>query len=97
MSARDVGACVRQRLLNRARAEGRPFRELLQYFAMERFLHRLANSPFANRLVLEGALLLTAWKAPVTRPTIDIDLAGTTSNEIGAHPVHRGRTLRIEH
>ncbi len=82
MSGRDTGASVRQRLLNRARAEGRPFQELLQYFAMERFLYRLASSPFADRFVLKGALLLTAWKAPVTRPTIDIDLAGRTSNEL---------------
>ena len=82
MSGRDIGASVRQRLLNRARAEGRPFQELLQYFAMERFLYRLASSPFADRFVLKGALLLTAWKAPVTRPTIDIDLAGKTSNEL---------------
>ncbi len=82
MSGRSVGASVRQRLLNRARAEGRPFQELLQYFAMERFLYRLAASPFAGRFVLKGALLLTAWKAPITRPTIDIDLAGRTSNEL---------------
>lgn len=82
MSGRDIGASVRQRLLNRARAEGRPFQELLQYFAMERFLYRLAKSAFAELFVLKGALLLTAWKAPVTRPTIDIDLAGKTSNEL---------------
>jgi len=82
VSGRDIGASVRQRLLNRARAEGRPFQELLQYFAMERFLYRLARSPFADRFVLKGALLLTAWKAPATRPTIDIDLAGRTSNEL---------------
>ena len=82
MSGRDVGASVRQRLLNRARAESRPFQELLQYFAMERFLYRLANSPFADRFILKGALLLTAWKAPVTRPTMDIDLAGRSSNEL---------------
>jgi hypothetical protein len=82
VTGRDIGASVRQRLLNRARAEGRPFQELLQYFAMERFLYRLATSPFADRFVLKGALLLTAWKAPITRPTIDIDLAGWTSNEL---------------
>ncbi len=82
MSGRDLGASVRQRLLNRARAEGRPFQELLQYFAMERFLYRLASSRFAESFVLKGALLLTAWKAPVTRPTIDIDLTGRTSNEL---------------
>ena len=55
---------------------------MLQYFAMERFLYRLSKSPFADRFVVKGALLLTAWRAPLTRPTIDIDLAGRTSNEL---------------
>lgn len=82
MSGRDVGASVRQRLLNQSRAQERPFQELLQYFAMERFLYRLAQSPFADRFVLKGALLLTAWRAPLSRPTMDIDLAGRTSNEL---------------
>ena len=82
MSGRDVGASVRQRLLNQARSQGRPFQELLQYFAMERFLYRLAKSPFAERFILKGALLLTAWRAPVARPTMDIDLAGKTSNDL---------------
>lgn len=82
MSGRDLGASVRQRLLNRSRLENRPFQELLQYFAMERFLYRLSQSNFADRFVLKGALLLTAWRAPMSRPTIDIDLAGRTSNEL---------------
>lgn len=82
MSGRDLGASVRQRLLNQSRAQRGPFQELLQYFAMERFLFRLAQSPFADRFVLKGALLLTAWRAPMARPTIDIDLAGRRSNEL---------------
>jgi predicted nucleotidyltransferase component of viral defense system len=49
---------------------------------MERFLYRLANSPVSDRFVLKGALLLTAWRAPLSRPTMDIDLAGRTSNEL---------------
>jgi hypothetical protein len=49
---------------------------------MERFLYRLAKSPFSDRFVLKGALLLTAWRAPLSRPTMDIDLAGRTSNEL---------------
>jgi hypothetical protein len=40
---KNVGAAVRQRLLNKARETGRPFNELLQYFAMERFLYRLCE------------------------------------------------------
>lgn len=82
MSGRDLGASVRQRLLNQSRAQNRPFQELLQYFAMERFLYRLAESPHASRFILKGALLLTAWRAPLSRPTMDIDLAGRTNNQL---------------
>jgi hypothetical protein len=69
LSSRDIGASVRQCLLNQARAQARPFQELLQYFAMERFLYRLGVSPVADRFVLKGALLLTTWQAPLLRPT----------------------------
>jgi hypothetical protein len=82
VSGRDLAASVRARLLNQSREQGRPFQEMLQYFAMERFLYRLANSRFRDRFILKGALLLTAWRAPLSRPTMDIDLAGKTSNEL---------------
>ena len=82
MSGRDIGASVRQRLLNKSRTQGRPFQELLQYFAMERFLYRLAKSPYWDRFVLKGALLLTAWRAPQSRPTMDIDLEGRLNNQL---------------
>ncbi len=82
MISRDVGASVRQRLLNQSHEQGRPFQELLQYFAIERFLYRLAKSPFSDRFILKGALLLTAWRAPLARPTMDIDLAGRTGNAL---------------
>ena len=82
MSGRDIGASVRQRLLNKSRTQGRPFQELLQYFAMERFLYRLAKSPYSDRFVLKGALLLTAWRAPQSRPTMDIDLEGRVNNQL---------------
>ena len=36
------------------------------------------------QFVLKGALMLTAWNAPLLRPTMDIDLLGTTGNDIGA-------------
>jgi predicted nucleotidyltransferase component of viral defense system len=81
---KNVAASVRQRLLNEARATGRPFSELLQYFAMERFLYRLSKSRYADKFVLKGALMLTAWKAPRLRPTMDIDLLGRTDNGVAA-------------
>ena len=40
----NIAASVHQRLLNRAHAEHRPFGELLQYLALERFLYRLGQS-----------------------------------------------------
>jgi predicted nucleotidyltransferase component of viral defense system len=79
---KNIAASVRQRLLNKARETGRPFNELLQYFAMERFLYRLSKSPYADNFVLKGALMLTVWKAPLSRPTIDIDLLGRIDNSI---------------
>jgi hypothetical protein len=75
---------VRQRLENVARDSARPFQEVLQYFAMERFLYRLSKSAESSRFVLKGALLLTVWRAPATRPTKDIDLLAKMGSEIGA-------------
>jgi len=68
---------VHQRLLNLARASDRPFNELLQYYAMERFLYRLAHTGYGEALLLKGALLLRVWGLPSARPTMDIDLMGT--------------------
>lgn len=77
---RNVAHSVHQRLLNKAREMGRPFNELLQYYAMERFLYRLSRSPHVDRFVLKGALMFAMWRAPVTRPTRDIDLLGHIAN-----------------
>jgi hypothetical protein len=78
----NIAASVRHRLLEKARKDKRPFNELLQYFAMERFLYRLSMSAHADKFILKGALMLRAWQAPLFRPTMDIDmLARQTSNE----------------
>lgn len=79
---KDVAASVRARLQANAKNTRRPFQEVLQYFAMERFLFRLSVSPHAKRLVLKGGLMLTAWRAPYTRPTKDIDLLVRTPNDV---------------
>lgn len=77
---KNVAASVRQRLLNRARRDERPFNELLQYYAMERFLYRLSRSAHSDRFVLKGALMLRVWRSPIARATMDIDMLGRTSN-----------------
>jgi hypothetical protein len=78
----NVAASIRQRLLNRARRDHRPFNELLQYYAMERFLYRLSKSAHGQRFILKGALMLRAWRSPEFRTTMDIDMLGRTSNEV---------------
>lgn len=78
---KNLAASVRQKLLNRARNDFRPFSELLQYYAMERFLYRLSQSKHADRFILKGALMLRVWQAPEIRPTMDIDMLGKTSND----------------
>ena len=49
---------------------------------MERFLYRLSQSPYADRFILKGGLLLRAWRSSEIRPTLDIDMLGLTSNEV---------------
>lgn len=49
----DIAASVHQRLLNRARGCKRSFNELLQLYAMERFLYRLSLSPYCENFVLK--------------------------------------------
>ena len=54
----------------------RPFQELLQYYAMERFLYRLSQSAYRDRFVLKGGLMLRLWEASFPDPRLDIDLLG---------------------
>lgn len=79
-TVKDLPKSVHVRLLAIAKASQRPFGELLQLFAMERFLYRLTVSPHASKFVLKGGLMLRVWKAPLTRPTKDADLLGRSSN-----------------
>ena len=81
---KNLPASVRRRLTNKAKETHRPFQEVLQYFAMERFLYRLSQSRHADQFVLKGALMFTAWGAPASRPTKDIDLLARTDNAVEA-------------
>ena len=79
----NIAASVHGRLLHRARAEQRPFNELLQYYAMERFLYRLSCTEFAERFVLKGGLMLQLWGGPLSRATQDIDLHRASTAPVG--------------
>ncbi len=77
---KNVPASVRARLLNEAKACGDSFDQVLQYFAIERFLYRLAQTEWADRLIVKGAIMLRAWGTPLGRPTRDIDFLGNIDN-----------------
>jgi predicted nucleotidyltransferase component of viral defense system len=76
----NLAASVHQRLLNVARETGRPFNEVLLYFAMERLLYRLSCSTHKGSFILKGALLFRAWAVPDSRATRDIDLLAFVDN-----------------
>lgn len=86
----NVPASVHDRLLNQARNTGRPFNELLQYYGIERFLYRLAQTEHAQHFILKGALLLQTVGSAETRPTRDIDF-------LGQGPPTEGRLRNIVH
>ena len=81
-SIKNLAASVHQRLLNKAKESSRPFNELLQYFAIERFIYRLSKSPHKDQFILKGALMFSAWCGPASRPTMDIDLLGKIDNRL---------------
>lgn len=78
----NLPASVQARLQNLARTTKRPFQELLQYYAMERFLCRLSTTPHHARFVLKGGLMMHVWKAPLARATKDIDFLGRLDNSL---------------
>lgn len=73
---RNVGASVRARLLQLAKASGQSFDLVLTRFALERLLFRLSRSPHAARFVLKGAMLMMSWFDDPHRGTRDLDLLG---------------------
>jgi len=82
MNGKNISESVRQRLLNRAKQENRSFNELLQYYAMERFLYRFSVSEYVDNFILKGVLMLRVWNSPEIRPTMDIDMLGRIDNEV---------------
>jgi predicted nucleotidyltransferase component of viral defense system len=75
-TSKNIGASVRARLLNRARADKVDFNLMLTRYSLERLLYRLSVSAWSNEFLLKGALLFDLWFDQPQRPTRDIDLLG---------------------
>lgn len=74
--AANASASILARLRNQSDKMNRPFAEILQYYAMERFLYRLSKTRHADKFVLKGGLLFYVWNISLRRPTRDIDFLG---------------------
>ncbi len=72
---KNIGASVRQRLLNEAKRRGESFDYIASLYARERFLARLAVSEHKTRLILKGATLFSLW-LDTHRVTRDLDFLG---------------------
>jgi len=73
---KNVGASVRTRLTDQARARGDNAQLLMLRFAIERLLYRLAQSAYRDQFVLKGAMLFSLWAPVPYRSTGDLDLLG---------------------
>ena len=75
-AVKNVAASIRQRLLNLSRERRENYDLILTRYGLERFLYRLANSEYAERFVLKGAMLIIILTETGHRPTKDLDLLG---------------------
>lgn len=82
MTMINIGASVRARINNKAKADNVNTQFLLTRYALERMLYRLAESVHRDSFLLKGALLFDLWYDVPLRPTRDIDLLGFGMAEI---------------
>ena len=81
---KDLAASVRRRLLDRARQRAEDYQLVLVHYGVERFLYRLSRSRHADRFILKGAMLFSAWEEAPHRPTRDLDLLGYGDDEVSS-------------
>lgn len=74
--ASPLAHSVQARLTMRAKAIGVDANLVLTRYGIERFLYRLSRSPYNERFVLKGALMMLVWLGENIRPTRDADLLG---------------------
>ena len=72
---KNVAASVRERLLKISKQLGMEYQAILIRFFHERFLFRLATSPYKDNFCLKGGTLLFAYEKFFARPTLDMDFS----------------------
>ena len=76
----NIEASIQTRLKNESIKQGKPFAEILQYYAMGRFLYRFSKTKYADKFILKGGLLFYVWSLTLRRPTKDMDFRGYVEN-----------------
>ena len=79
---KNIEATIRSQLQNKAKNLGNVFMEILQYYAIERFLYRLSVSKYSALFILKGALMFQVFQVQDRRTTLDIDFMAYYENEI---------------
>ena len=67
---------LKNHLLKIANHTNRSLEEILNYHLLESILRRVANSAYANELVLRGGMLTRLWISPDKRIAEDVDFLG---------------------
>lgn len=80
---------VTAKLKNKAKEQGQNFSRILLLYFQERFLARLSQSKYQDKLILKGGLYLYSVYGMATRPTKDIDFLGIDSSQIELEAVFR--------
>jgi len=84
MTAKDVAASVRARLLTLARETQEDYQMLLNRYARERLLYGLSISEHRDRFILKGATLFSIWAERPFRSTRDADFLSFGPNDVEA-------------
>ena len=83
---KNMGASVRQKLLDHSRKSGSNYNQLLTRYAIERLLYRVSLSVYRDRFILKGAALYTVWKSESDavnyRTTRDLDFWSSGAPDI---------------
>lgn len=72
---KNIAASIRERLLNASKKMDVDYQVVLTRYFHERFLFRLACSPYKDNFCLKGGTLLFAYEKFMARPTLDMDFS----------------------
>lgn len=78
---KNISASIRERLLKASKKMDVDYQVVLTRYFHERFLFRLACSPYKDNFCLKGDTLLFAYEKFMARPTLDMDFSAERNEE----------------